>query len=101
MKKPGTRGGWPNILKIGINLAFLEEKNGCRVEWNGISSLYFKYYQHYMVYRCAKVSKLAKTRTIEVGGEKLFFMSCFDYLMTSQRLNECKIMKSTWNVANF
>ena len=30
-----------------------------------------------------------------VGGEKLFFISCFDYLMTSQRLNECKIMKST------
>ena len=31
MKKPGTRGGWPNILKIGINLAFLEEKMGAEL----------------------------------------------------------------------
>ena len=31
MKKPGTRGGWPNIIKIGINLAFLEEKMGAEL----------------------------------------------------------------------
>ena len=54
-----------------------------------------------MVYRCAKVSKVAKTRTIEAGVTKLFLMSYFDYLMTSQSLNMCKTMKSTWNVANF
>ena len=101
MKKPGTRGSWPNILEIGIKLALTETKNGCRVEWKGILSLYFKYYQHYMVYRCGKISKLAKTIKIEVGEAKLFCWSYFDYLMASHRLNECKIMISAWNVANF
>ena len=32
---------------------------------------------------------------LEVGVTKLFFMSYFDYLMTSQRLNECQVMRST------
>ena len=26
MKKPGTRGSWPNILEIGIKLALIETK---------------------------------------------------------------------------
>ena len=42
-----------------------------------------------------KYQSWRKLGQFEVGGEKSFFMSCFDYLMTSQRLHECKIMKCT------